>query len=149
MKVKFLGLLMILIGLVSCSDANLQQELSETQEKLATAESKLAEAKSDTDENYPLVHVVYFKLKPNADKTKLLEAIDKLEEIEVVQELEVGSFEDLGDKRAMSDYQVVMSMAFANEADYEVYQEHEIHLALKAVAKEMLAGPPATYDYLR
>lgn len=149
MKTKIILVLLIMTFLASCSNPKLEKQLLETELKLKETEALLAEAKSDTDENYPLVHVVYFKLKPDADKAKLLEAINKLEEIEVVHELEVGTFEDLGDERALSDFQVVMSMAFANEADYKAYQTHEIHLALKAAAKEMLAAPPATYDYIR
>lgn len=137
------------VFLASCSNPKLEKELLETELKLKETAALLAEAKTDTAEKYPLVHVVYFKLKPDVDKGKLLEAIDKLEGIEVVKELEVGTFEDLGDERALSDYQVVMSMAFANKSAYEVYQGHELHLALKAAAKEMLAAPPATYDYKR
>lgn len=149
MKIKLLGVFIMIAFLVSCSNPKLEQELLETELKLKETEALLAEAKSNTNENYPLVHVVYFKLKPAADKAILLEAIHKLETIEGLHELEVGTFKDLGDERALSDYQVIMSMAFANEADYELYQSHDIHLALKAVAKDILAAPPATYDYMR
>ena len=88
--------------------------MSDTKSKLESAEKALAEASkpqaasTSDDDAYPLVHVVYFKVKPDADQSKLIEEINKLEEIEVLQDLEVGSFEDLGDERALSDYQVVM-----------------------------------------
>lgn len=147
MKIKLLIGLILTVLLVSCSNQKLEKELSAVQLKLKETEALLAAAKSNTDENYPLIHVVYFKLKPDADKTKLLEAIDKLKQIDVVHKLEVGTFEDLNDERALSDYQVVMQMAFANKAAYGTYQTHEIHLALKSVIKDMLAGPPVTYDY--
>ena len=149
MKIKLILAVIITTFLASCSNPKLEKELLEAQLKLKETEALLAEAKSESDENYPLVHVVYFKLKPDADKAKLSAEIDKLKAIDVVHELEVGIFEDLGDDRALSDYQMVMSMTFTNDADYTTYQNHEIHLGLKAAAKDMLAGPPATYDYRR
>lgn len=150
MKTKLLIIAIAFFGFTSCSDATLQQELKETKAKLTAAETQLAEANTDIKTAiYPLTHVVYFKLKPDTDPAKLITEINKLKEIDVLHDLEIGTFEDLGDKRALSDYQVMMSMAFANKADYKTYQAHEIHLGLKVAAKEMLAAPPATYDYMK
>ncbi len=143
---KFYTLLLNLTLLASCSNSALEKELVTTKQKLAEAEQSLGEANSD---NYPLVHVVYFQLKPDADQVKLIESIQKLKDIEVLHDLEIGNFEDLKDQRALSDYQVMMSMAFKNAEDYAIYQAHELHLALKATAKDLLASPPATYDYLK
>ena len=102
------------------------------------------------DSSERLVHVVWFKLKPelgDTDLENLLIEIDKLNQIEVVKELEVGKFADLGDPRAMKDFQLVMSMKFESKTQYHEYQEHPIHLALKNVVGNFIAGPPVTYDY--
>lgn len=148
---KYCTILLSLLLLASCRDSALKQELAQTKEKLATTQKALAKAtsESDTETAYPLVHVVYFKLKPDADRAELIEAINTLKAIEVLHNLEIGTFEDLKDKRALSDYQLMMSMAFKNKEAYAIYQTHEIHLALKANTKDLMAGPPATYDYLK
>ena len=145
---KFYSLLFSVLLLASCSNSALEKELAETKEKLAQTEASLATDKDDNDDENTLVHVVYFKLKPDADQVKLIEEINKLKDIEVLNDLEIGLFEDLGDQRALSDYQLMMSMEFENEEDYKIYQAHELHLGLKEVVGEYLAGPPATYDYM-
>ncbi len=98
---------------------------------------------------YPLVHMVYFKTKENADIKTLIKEIQKIEAIPVLKNLEVGTFKNLGDSRAMSEFGVFMQMRFANEADYQSYQNHPMHIALKKSAGPYLAGPPVTYDYIR
>ena len=152
---KAFTLFLSILFLASCSNPNtaLEKELNDTKTKLIAAEQALAESSKPqavaNEDTYPLVHLVYFKVKSDSDQVKLIEEINKLEGIEVLHDLEVGSFEDLGDQRALSDYQVVMQMSFKSEADYKTYQAHPIHLALKENAKSLLAGPPATYDYLK
>lgn len=143
---KFYTLFFSLLFLVSCSNSALEQELTDTKEKLAKAEAAL-NANVNNDDKGALVHMVYFKLKPEADRVKLIKAINQLKEIEVLHNLEIGTFEDLGDQRALSDYQMMMSMEFKNEADYKIYQAHPTHLTLKKGLKMFLAGSPATYDY--
>lgn len=96
----------------------------------------------------PLVHIVLLKVKENAAIDELILEIQKLSAIPEVKNLEVGTFKDLGDTRALSEYAVLMQMRFENEPDYQVYQKHPIHLALKENTKLYLAGPPVTYDYL-
>ena len=64
-----------------------------------------------------------------------------------MNDLTVGEFHDLGDPRAMSDLDVVMSVKFETDADYKTYQAHELHLKLKENAGKYLAGPPVTYDF--
>lgn len=132
---------------MSCSNTALEQELADVKTKLAEAETALAAQESD--DNYPLVHVVYFKIKPAVDQAFIIKEIKKLEAIEVLHDLEIGTFEDLDDKRALSEYQLMMSMAFKNEADYKIYQTHELHLALKKAVGQYFAGPPAIYDYTK
>ncbi len=96
-----------------------------------------------------MVHLIFFKLKPEADIAFLAKEIQKLENIDVVKDLQHGAFEDLGDKRALSEYQYFMEMSFVDKAAYKLYQKHPLHLKLKEKAKPMLAGPPAAYDYMK
>lgn len=79
----------------------------------------------------------------------MIEEIKKLEAIEQVHEMQVGQFKDLGDQRALSDYELFLQMSFTDEAAYQTYQKHPIHLTLKEKAGAYLAGPPVTYDYIK
>lgn len=147
MKNKILIVLFCAISWASCSN---NEAVAELQTKLEAAQAEIETLRitpTEKDETGDLVHVVYFKVKPDAT-AQLLKEIEKLESIDVLHGLEVGSFKDLGDKRALADYQVVMKMTFDNEADYKTYQAHPLHLKLKENAKALLAGPPATYDYI-
>jgi hypothetical protein len=96
-----------------------------------------------------LVHVVYFDMKDDADVSAFITEIEKLRNIEEVQNLEVGTFKNLGDERALSQYELVMQMSFKDSAAYQIYQNHPIHLQLKAAAKSVVAAAPATYDFVR
>ncbi|MBX2870954.1 MAG: Dabb family protein [Saprospiraceae bacterium] len=139
----------LLLLLAGCSNANLADELATTKEKLATLEAELADLKVVEEQHAPLVHIVLFNLKPDADQSALIAEIKKLEEIAEVQNLEVGPFENLGDERALSDYELIMEMSFIDQNDYQAYQQHPIHLALKEIAKDYMGGPPATYDFMK
>lgn len=94
-----------------------------------------------------LVHLVWFKLKPTTDKTRFIDQLKQLEQIEEVHDFEVGQFADLKDPRAMSDFQMAMQMGFKNERDYKIYQSHPIHVKLKTQLGDYVSGPPVTYDY--
>ena len=94
-----------------------------------------------------LVHLVWFKLKPDTDRADFIQQLKKLDQIEPVCDFEVGQFADLKDPRAMSDYQVAIQMGFKSEEDYQTYQAHRIHLDLKSKIGDYVAGPPVTYDY--
>ena len=146
MKNLSLLVTLFLLAFFSCRQAANTDEVTALKSKLAFAESQLEALKSPEKEQ--LVHVVYFKTKEGTE-SDLIQAIKKLEAIEVMHELEVGAFEDLGDARAMSQFGVVMQMNFDNEVDYKTYQTHQIHLDLKAYIKNsgVLLGPPVTYDY--
>lgn len=136
-------LFIFLFIMVSCSNSKVQEELAAVKKALAELE-----AKEPTEEG-ALVHIVFFKVKPDADRDAFIQEIKKLEAIKEVKELEVGPFEDLGDSRALSDYGVIMQMSFTDSIAYQQYQKHPIHLALKDNTAVFLAGPPATYDFLK
>lgn len=143
-------LFLFLIGLsVACTDTAMQKELQLTQRQLAEAQQALSELEAATAETGKLVHIVLFKLKPEADLDKMIAEIKKLEAIPVIEELEVGPFQNLGDARALSDYALIMEVSFQDEAAYQKYQAHPIHQALKENTLSLLGGPPATYDYVK
>ena len=141
--------LLLLSALMSCSNATMQEELKRIENELATSNATIEDLKSQIEPEGNLVHVVLFKLKPDADLDAVIAEVKKLESIEGVKDLEVGLFEDLGDDRALSDYNMMMEMSFDDAEAYRKYQAHPVHLALKGNIKSMLAGPPATYDYMK
>ena len=141
--------LILLSFLLGCSNGAIQEALHKAEEELAAAKNTIVELESQIEPEGQLVHIVFFQLKPEADQAALIAEIKKLEAIDVVKDLEVGPFEDLGDGRALSHYQIMMEMSFDDAAAYKRYQAHPIHLALKESSKAYLAGPPATYDYVK
>ena len=92
-------------------------------------------------------HIVFLNLIPDADKEMVIKEIKMIGGIEGLVDLEVGTFKDLGDIRAMSDYELAFSMNFKDEKDYQKYQLDSLHLELKEALKETLSGPPVSYDY--
>jgi len=152
MKSLFPILFLFFILQIACRQSPDTSTVDQLKADLATAKAqaeqsaaKLANLQSVRD--YPLVHVVYFDLKEGADATKFVKEIRKLEGIEVLKDLQVGHFADLKDPRALSQFELVMQMGFADQTAYQAYQTHPLHLALKESAKGYLAGPPVTYDY--
>ena len=142
-------LLFFLLVLTNCSNAVMEEELATTKEKLAALEAELSSLKAEAAEEASLVHIVLFNIKDGADQAALIAEIKKLETINEIKELEVGPFENLGDERALSDYELIMQMSFVSNEAYQSYQEHPIHLALKEATKAYLGGPPATYDFIK
>jgi len=142
-------LFILLVGIISCSNPTVQEDLNKVQAELATAKSTIENLKSQIEPEGKLVHIVFFKLKTNVDLVALGNEIKKLEAIEVIKDLQFGFFENLDDTRALSDYDLMMEMSFDDKEAYKKYQAHPIHLALKENVKSFLAGPPATYDYLK
>lgn len=96
--------------------------------------------------DYPLVHIVLFDVKEGMSDA-LIKELERMDQIESVHHLKVGKFEDLNDKRAMAEYDLIMQMQFLDEASYRQYQNHPLHLSLKKVASQMLEKAPTSYDY--
>ena len=138
-----------LSSLTGCSNSVVQEELVKVKNELATARTTIETLKSQIELEGELVHVVFFKLKQEANPDALISEIKKLGAIKEVKDLEVGPFEDVGDARALSDYHIMMKMSFDDIEGYKIYQAHPIHLALKESAKMMLAAPPATFDFMK
>jgi hypothetical protein len=138
----------ILLTSVGCNTA-LQKELKNAQDELVLAKGTIETLNGQIEPEGKLVHFVFLKTKPDADLVALATEIKKLESIEIVKDLQYGAYQELHDIRALSNYTFVMEMSFDNEADYQLYQKHPIHLALKENTKAFLVGPPDTYDYLK
>jgi len=134
--------------------SDLTEKLDDMEAALLIAEQELADLKAENAANPTgkLVHVVYLNLKENvtaAERKEIVAAIDDLARIESVYELEIGTFADLGDKRALSDLEMVFRMSFLDKIGYENYQAHPIHGQLKIILKDYLASAPVIYDYFR
>lgn len=144
-------LMMAVLWLCSCSpNTDIQEQLETAQAALDSVKQELAALQAEEKEEEIIIHTVYFKTKPNLSETDLntfLAEIQKLQQIEVVTDLEIGTFLDVGDERALSDYGIVMQVGFAKKEDMDVYQQHPIHLGLKEKLGPWLAGPPAVHDF--
>jgi len=121
--------------------ATLQQELTQIR---AERDSLAERAKGKGD----FVHLVFLKIKPDVDSVGLIQELQKLSEIEQVTEFTCGFYEEVDDPRALSEYHFMMKLRFESEEAYQTYQQHPLHAASKAATKEMLAGPPATWDFV-
>ena len=154
MKPQYYLLLLFVFLYTSCQHPPDSGAINQLEADLTTVKAELEQSRTELNllkstRDYPLVHVVYFDLKEGADVRKFREEIKKLEEIEVLKDLQIGRFADLKDPRALSQFELVMQMGFKDQAAYQTYQSHSLHLALKESAKKYLAGPPVTYDYER
>ena len=130
---KNILIVFLFLGMIACN-----QEVDEYQ---ATP--------MQTEPSYALRHMVFLNIKPDLsaiETEKLYEAINKLGTIPQVHDYRLGTFTDLKDQRAFSEYEIMFEMAFENEEAYQIYQQSEIHLKLKSQLGPYLEGPPATYD---
>ncbi|KAA3625519.1 MAG: Dabb family protein [Bacteroidetes bacterium] len=146
---NFFLLLMVLAG---CQQNNIQEQLAACQQELSEKTEALEAAlNSSESENLSLVHTVYLNVKDDiseADRSRLIEGIKTLASIPGVYNLKTGSFKDLGDKRALSEYEVVLQMEFLDEEAYRHYQQDSVHIGFKKSVADLLAGPPATHDFI-
>jgi hypothetical protein len=97
-----------------------------------------------------LKHIVLFNMKdslPEVSHDFFLQNMDLLSTIPEVIEFEWGKFAELGDPRALSEYEYIMRMGFENREAYKRYQKDSLHLEIKKKLMPFLAAPPATYDY--
>lgn len=137
------------IGLLSCGNKDYEKELERMENELAKAKSTIKNLESEIEEEGELIHIVFFDVKKDANLEEVHTEMKKLEGIDVVKDLQYGSFEDLDDDRALSEYNYVLEMSFDGEKEYQQYQAHPIHFALKENVKSFLLAPPATYDYVK
>ncbi|CAH0995177.1 hypothetical protein EMA8858_01297 [Emticicia aquatica] len=94
----------------------------------ATATFSTADAKNIKD---IFVHHVYFWLKnPNseADKSKLLEGLEKLSKVPTIRMVHIGSPASTNRSVIERGYAVSWLCFFDNLEEEEIYQKHPIHL---------------------
>lgn len=142
-------LFLISVILLSCNNTVSEKEIADLNNELSETKKQITFLKSQIEPEGNLIHIVFFKLKPDADQNAFSKEVKKLATIKEVMDFQFGTFEDLGDKRALSEFNMMMEMSFKDKAAYQAYQQNPIHLALKENTKPFLAGPPATYDYMK
>lgn len=145
-------ILTLLLIFTSCKteDKSITQ-LEELKTVLEAKNQELLDLKNNTGNNKgAIVHSVYFEIQDGLSSQQLSTFINKCKELKKIKEVNnfrIGSFEDLGDPRALFDFQLVMDMSFKNKRAYEIYQNHPIHLNLKESIGEYLKKGPRTYDF--
>lgn len=97
-----------------------------------------------------LVHLVFLDLREElnqAQRDTFISTLYRLESIREIRQLQISSFQDVGDPRALKQYDLLLQTTFKTEADYQIYQQHPLHVEARERMKSYLAAPPATYDY--
>lgn len=146
--ILFIGIISVLLSNCADPDATLRKELDTAVFKIDMLEQQLQSKASA--QSGDLVHIVYLNTKDdlNTDqKSELVEALNQLKGITEIKSFSIGNFKNLDDQRALSDYELIMSMSFQDADAYQKYQVHPTHVSLKGKLDNYLAGPPATYDY--
>jgi len=131
-------------------DAALRKELDTAVFKIDILEQQLNS--KTTTASGDLVHLVYLDVKNDLEPkqySKLIEDLNQLQGIPDIKSFSLGDFKSMKDERALSDYEIIMSMSFQDEDAYQKYQAHPTHVALKEKLKNYIGGPPATYDYIQ
>lgn len=148
-NIAFLFFFISLISFTSCGgECPVQKELSVVQAELAEANAELADLRKP--EGKVLVHTVYLKTKTDLlseQKDDLMGKLRSLSTIPGILEMRVGEPAETGDPRLNSDYNYVLHMKFASEADLTAYQKNETHIKSVEATKSYMAGPPVVFDY--
>ena len=137
----------LLISLLSCTNARIHDELGQVTMALNEANELIDKLKLQIEDEGDLVHMVFLKTKPDIDQKLLYSELKKLAQIEGLLDFQVGPYQDLGDRRAMTDFNLMMEMSFKDIEAYKAYQIDSIHLEQKSKLADFLAGPPATFHY--
>lgn len=153
---NLISLFVILISISACQQTSCTEQEAALQEMKKVvadlqAEKKVLVEEASDKHTGDLIHLVYFSLKPDLTENEIemfKQELLKLKAISFLKDLEIGSFKNLGDSRAMDQFDLLMQMRFTSDENYQKYQAHPKHLELKKVAANYLAAPPVTYDYL-
>lgn len=148
MKTQYLFLALTFFFYACGGECPVQKELVTTKADLEQVRSELANL---TSSNNPLlVHTVYLKTRPDLTSEELADLTSKLESlssIEGVIGLGIGRPAATGDPRLNTDYDYVLQMGFASEADLSSYQNNETHIRARETTKSYLLSPPVVFDY--
>ncbi len=155
MKVKISWLFpltfLLMAGLISCQShkhEELELALAKANANLAATQAALEQAQHTM--HSPLTHMVLFTLKEgisDAETTAFTDSLAKLGTIPLVKRFSLGKPAATGDPRLVTNYDLVMTMGFASQADLAAYQQDATHLAIRAATKSLLGGPPMVYDF--
>jgi len=148
MKRCFISLISIvlLLGCAEEKDSNTRQ-LERLEQEIAELANRLENL---PDHKAGLTHLVFLNLKDDISPGQvevIMERINQLGNIANVRNFSIGHYQDVSDPRAMSQYEIVLELAFENAAELASYQKDEQHIAIRADLKKYLASPPVTYDY--
>ncbi|MEL6190114.1 MAG: Dabb family protein [Myxococcota bacterium] len=143
---KLIIALLAVLAVASCDRRDerwesLERSLEETRVELETLKRQQALRS-------PLVHLVFFDLRPDAQRSAFIAEIERLQAIAAIKKMTFGPFEDLHDPRALSEYELVMELRFASAEDYAAYQKDPLHLSVREALRAYLQKPPATYDFV-
>lgn len=145
-KILFISFLFLLTA--CSSNQELEHKLEKTQEALEFANEVIQNL--EVANQNKVVHTLYFTLKEGVtddERTIFLSLLDQLGELSYVNAIKVGPPSDIPDPRAKRDYDYAMQMQFASKEDLEAYAQDSTHLAIRAQAGPLLAGPPVVYDF--
>jgi ABC-type enterochelin transport system substrate-binding protein len=148
----FLALSLAILFTACSNNSQAEQQLAEAQAQMQKAEVALAEAQAQlvAQQSAKLIHIVMLNIKDDLseeDLQTLATNIKRIGTIGLVHNFEFGTFADVGDKRALSDYEMVMKMAFTSREEMAKYQVNEVHEEVRTKLGPYLAAPPAVYDY--
>ena len=145
---SYLIISLISFALISCGDCPVKKELESSQNQVNIANERIDYLESQLNRSGELTHIVLFDIKEGHDMNMVFAQMQKLSEIPGVKNFSFGPYKDLGDSRAASQYEMALSMTFADSTAYKLYQTHPIHLSAQSATRESLAGPPMSYDYI-
>lgn len=86
-----------------------------------------------------LRHIVFLKFKDDASEEKIRALVDANKAMpgQIPEVVSAESGTNLGISQGSFDYGVVVD--FASEADYQTYLAHPVHMALGALAMELIS----------
>ncbi len=149
-------LILFLLSIFACKQETSSSSENEIEAKIEKIikENKLLKIQNDRllkVNNAQLSHLVFFDIKEDISTAQLefiTEEFNKLGQIDGVQNFHLGEFEDIGDNRALTNREMIISMRFLNFDDFYSYQKDEKHFAIKKAVAPYLDQLPLSYDYM-
>ena len=105
---------------------------------------------SSSNADATINHLVFLQLKEqmtSADSLFFIEQINRLKNIDTAIEFEVSYRKSTGDKRALADFDFIISTKHKDSESLKLYKTNPVHLEVISLTKKFMAGPPKTFDY--
>ncbi|MEM6765605.1 MAG: Dabb family protein [Bacteroidota bacterium] len=115
--------------ITSCSNTQMESEITALKAELEETQAKLAEAENRQAE---FIHTVFFWLKEGVteeDKTTFMEGLESLRNIDGVKRSWVGPAAQTPREVVDNSYDMALVLHFANAEDQDAYQVAPVHLA--------------------